>query len=322
MVKRIYGSAGDSKMGSKRPAFSNLMKEIEKGKFVLTGELEPEKVTGLEEILTSARAMKPYVVAANVTDNPLAMAYMNSLVPSYVVQREVGLETVYQMVVRDRNRLALVSDVLAASYLGIKNILAISGDHTVLGDNKGANSVYDLDSAQFVYLLHKMIDEGTDLEGLEIHGDVNINVGIAGNPNANPLEPEILKIGRKAPLGTDFIQTQTVFDIDITKEFLKETEKYNCPVLIGIFPLKSYGIADFFDKYIPGVSVPKDLLASMKKCKEEPDKERRKELYDEVNIEFFSPFIKEIRKTTKAAGIHVMAVLYERILDPLLKETL
>ncbi len=309
-------------MVSDRPAFSNLMKEIEKGNFVLTGELEPEKVTDLEEILVSARAMKPYVVAANVTDNPLAMAYMNSLVPSYVVQRDTGLETVYQMVVRDRNRLALTSDILAASYLGIKNILAISGDHTVLGDNKGGRAVYDLDSAQFVYLLHKMIDKGTDLEGNEIHGNVDINVGIAANPNANPLQPEILKIGRKVKIGTDFIQTQTMFDIDLTKEFLKETEKYDCPTLVGIFPLKSFGIADFFDKYIPGVSVPKDLLASMAKCKEEPDKEKRKDLYDEVNIEFFTPFIKEIRKTTKAAGFHIMAVMYERIFEPLLKETL
>jgi len=298
------------------------MKEIQKGKFVLTGELEPEKVTGLDEVLESARAMKPYVIAANVTDNPLAMAFMNSLVPSYVVQRDVGLETVYQMVIRDKNRLALTSDVLAAAYLGIKNILAISGDHTVLGDNKGGLAVYDLDSAQFVYLLHKMIDEGTDLVGNEIHGKVEMNVGIAANPNANPLEPEILKIGRKTKIGSDFIQTQTMFDIDLTKEFLKETERFNCPTLVGIFPLKSFGIADFFDKYIPGVHVPKDLLASMKKCKEEPDKERRKDLYDEVNMEFFGPFVKEIRKTTKAAGIHVMAVLYERIFEPLLAETL
>ncbi|RLI27661.1 methylenetetrahydrofolate reductase, partial [Candidatus Bathyarchaeota archaeon] len=150
------------KMADKRPAYSQLVKDIRAGKFVLTGELEPEKVTGIEEILVSARAMKPYVVAANVTDNPLAYAYMNSLVPSWKVQEEVGLETVYQMTVRDRNRLALTSDVLAAAYLGIKNILAISGDHTVLGDNKGAASVYDVDSAQFVYLLHRMIDEGVD----------------------------------------------------------------------------------------------------------------------------------------------------------------
>jgi 5,10-methylenetetrahydrofolate reductase len=311
-----------SDMVSNRPAYSNLMKDIREGKFVLTGELEPEKTTGLEEILASARAMKPYVVAANVTDNPLAMAYMNSLVPSYIVQRDVGLETVYQMVIRDRNRLALASDVLAAAHLGIRNILAISGDHTVLGDNKGAKAVYDLDSAQFVYMLHKMIDEKVDLAGNEIHGDVEINVGIAANPNADPLEPEILKIGRKTKIGADFIQTQTMFDVDLTKEFLKEVERFKCPTLVGVFPLKSFGIADFFDKYIPGVHVPKDLLESMKRCKDEPDKEKRNGLYDEVNMEYFSPFIKEIRKTTKAAGIHVMAVLYERIFEPLLKETM
>jgi 5,10-methylenetetrahydrofolate reductase len=307
-------------MNIQRPAYSKLVKELRSGKFVLTGELEPEKVTGLEEIMTSARAMKPYVIAANVTDNPLAFAYMNSLVPSYLVEKEVGLETVYQMTIRDRNRLALVSDVLAASHLGIKNVLAISGDHTVLGDNRGAKSVYDLDSAQFVYLLHKMIDEGVDLAGNEIHGKVGLNVGIAANPNADPLEPEILKIGRKTKLGADFIQTQTVFDIDTTKAFLKEVEKFNCPVLVGIFPLKSYGIADFFDKNIPGVHVPPELLEKMKKAKDETDKEKKYRLYDAVNMEFFAPFIKEIRKTTKASGIHVMAVLYERILEPLLKE--
>ncbi len=306
-------------MTGDRPAYSKLVNEIRSGRFVLTGELEPEKVTDLEEIMVSARAMKPYVVAANVTDNPLAYAYMNSLIPSYKVQEEVGLETVYQMTIRDRNRLAIVSDVLAASYLGIKNILALSGDHTVLGDNRGALSVYDLDSAQFVYLLHKMIDEGVDLAGNEIHGKVGINVGIAANPNANPLMPEVLKIGRKVPLGADFIQTQTMFDIEKTKTFLKEVERYKCPVLVGVFPLKSFGIADFFDKFIPGVNVPPDLLAAMKKVKEEPDKEKRNALYDEVNLEFFRPFIREIRKTTKAAGIHVMAVLYERIFEPLLE---
>ncbi|MCK4318883.1 methylenetetrahydrofolate reductase [Candidatus Bathyarchaeota archaeon] len=306
-------------MADKRPAYSQLVKDIRAGKFVLTGELEPEKVTCLEEILVSARAMKPYVVAANVTDNPLAYAYMNSLVPSWLVQKEVGLETVYQMTVRDRNRLALTSDILAASYLGIKNILAISGDHTVLGDNKGAVSVYDLDSAQFVYMLHKMIDEGVDVAGNEIHGNVDINVGIAANPNADPLMPEVLKVGRKTKIGADFIQTQTMFDIDKTKEFLKEAEKYKCPTLIGIFPLKSYGIADFFDRFIPGVSVPTELLTSMKKAKKEPDKEKRRQLYDEVNLEFFRPFIKEIHKTTSAAGIHVMAVMYERIFEPLLE---
>ncbi|KON30646.1 hypothetical protein AC482_03355 [miscellaneous Crenarchaeota group-15 archaeon DG-45] len=306
-------------MVNKRPAHSNLVKELRSGRFVLTGELEPEKTTGLEEILASARAMKPYVVAANVTDNPLSMAFMNSLVPAYIVQREVGLETVYQMVSRDRNRIALVSDILAAAHLGIRNILALSGDHTVLGDNKGALPVYDLDSAQFVYLISKMVDEGVDLAGNEIHGDVDINIGIAANPNADPLEPEVLKIGRKVGLGVDFIQTQTMFDIDLVKEFLGEIERFNCPCLVGIFPLKSFGIADFFDKYIPGVSVPEDLLEEMRRCKEEPDKDKRQGRYDEVNIEFFEPFIKEVRKTTKAAGIHVMAVFYERIFEPLLR---
>jgi len=300
-----------------RPAYSRLVKEIRDGKFVFTGELEPEKVTDLSEVIKSAEAMKPYVVAANVTDGPQAMAYINSLVPAYIVQRETGLETICQMTVRDRNRIALTADILAAAHLGIKNILALSGDHTTLGDNPGAMPVYDLDSTQLVYLLHLLVDEGRDLAGHEIHGKVEINVGIAGNPNADPLEPEILKIERKVGIGVDFIQTQTVFDIEKAKTFLKEIEYLNTPCLIGIFPIKSYGIAEYFNKYIPGVSVPDEFMEALRKCKEEPDKQKRKEKYDEANIEFFAPFIKELRKTTKAAGIHVMAVLYERIFKPL-----
>ncbi len=111
-----------------------------------------------------------------------------------------------------------------------------------------------------------------------------------------------------------------MFDINTTKAFLKEVEKFNCPVLVGIFPLKSYGIADCFDKDIPGGHVPPELLEKMKKAKDETNKEKKYRLYDDVNIEFFAPFIKEIRQTTKASGLHVMAVLYERILEPLLKE--
>ena len=167
-----------------------------------------------------------------------------------------------------------------------------------------------------------MVDDGTDLEGNEIEGGkIEMNVGCAANPNSNPREPEILKVGRKVEVGADFIQTQTSFDIDDAKEFLKELEKYNVPVLLGLFPIKNYGIAWYFNEYIPGVSVPKDLLKALKTVKKEfkEDKKKRNEAIDKINIDFFEPFIKEIQKTTKAAGIHCMAVHYERLFEPLLK---
>ena len=309
---------------AKRPAYSNLVKTMREGKFLFTGELEPKKMIDLSSILHSAEEMKKTgkITAANVTDGPQGDAYTCSMVPSYLVQEKVGLETIWQMTVRDRNRIALFGDILGGAILGLKNMLALTGDHSALGDHQNARAVYDLDSTQLIDLVSKMVDDGTDLEGNEIEGGkIEMNVGCAANPNSNPREPEILKVGRKVEVGADFIQTQTSFDIDDAKEFLKELEKFNVPVLLGLFPIKNYGIAWYFNEYIPGVSVPKDLLKALKTAKKEykEDKKKRNEVIDKINIDFFEPFIKEIQKTTKAAGIHCMAVHYERLFEPLLK---
>jgi len=309
---------------AKRPAYSQLCKAIEEGHFVFTGELEPKKILDLSEIFHSAEEMKKTgkIVAANVTDGPQGDAYMSSLVPSYLIQDKVGIEAVWQVTVRDRNRVALFGDVVAGAVLGLKNILTLTGDHTALGDHKKGRAVYDIDSTQFCEMLSIMIDEGTDYEGNELEGKkIEMNFGCVANPNSNPREPEIFKVGRKVEQGVDFIQTQTAFDIDEAKGFLKELEQFNVPVLLGVFPLKSYGIAWYFDKFIPGVSVPKDLLKALKKAEKDNkgNKPAKYAALDKINIEFFEPFIKEIKKTTKAAGIHCMAVEYERLFDPLLK---
>ena len=309
---------------TKRAAYSNLVKTMREGKFLFTGELEPKKMTDLSSILHSAEEMKKTgkIVAANVTDGPQGDAYTCSMVPCYLVQEKVGLESIWQMTVRDRNRIALFGDILGGAILGLKNMLALTGDHSALGDHQNARAVFDLDSTQLIDLVSKMVDDGTDLEGKEIEGGkIEMNVGCAANPNSNPREPEILKVGRKVDVGADFIQTQTSFDIDDAKEFLKELERFNVPVLLGLFPIKNYGIAWYFNEYIPGVSVPKDLLKALKTAKKEykEDKKKRNEVIDKINIDFFEPFIKEIQKTTKAAGIHCMAVHYERLFEPLLK---
>ncbi|RJS71984.1 MAG: 5,10-methylenetetrahydrofolate reductase [Candidatus Syntrophoarchaeum sp. WYZ-LMO15] len=295
------------------------MRNIKEGKFVFTGELEPEKTTDLTELVESAKKLLGHCVACNVTDNPQSMAYMSSLVASYVVQRDAGMECVYQLRCSDRNSIALTSDLLGAGALGIKNVLALTGDHTTLGDYPGAKPVFDLDSGQLVYLIRKMVDEGVDLYGRPIHNPPKFHVGVAGNPNADPLESEILKLKRKIDAGAEFIQTQVIFDIEVAKTFLKEMERFKVPVLIGIFPLKNYGTADYFDKYIPGVHVPKDLLSEMKKASEISDKEKRNERYDEINLEYYGDFVHEIAHTTSAAGIHVMAVAYERITPALIE---
>jgi 5,10-methylenetetrahydrofolate reductase len=295
--------------------FSELMREINEGRFVLTGELEPEKTTDLTEVIEAAEALKRYVTACNVTDGPGSFAYMSSLIASHILQRETGLEMIYQLVCRDRNAIGLCADLLGAGALGIRNILALTGDHPSIGDHPDAKPVFDLDSAQLTHMIRNMVDEGIDLYGNPIHKPPKFHVGVAANPNADPFEPEVLKIGRKVKAGAEFIQTQVVFDIDVAKQFLKEVDRFNVPILMGIFPMKSYGVAKFFDKNIPGVPVPAELLEKLKKAKS-LNKKVRKQKYDKINLELFIPFIKELRKTS-AAGCHIMAVGYERLVPKL-----
>lgn len=298
-----------------RPAYSELVKQIREGKFVFTGELEPEKTTSTKEFIEGAKILKGHVVAVNITDNPTAFAYFSPLVASYLVQKEAGLEAVYQITCRDRNRIAIISDLLAAGALGIKNILALTGDHTQVGDNPQAKPVFDLDSAGLVYLIRKMVDEGVDLNNNKIHDPPKFNVGIAANANADPLEPEILKIERKVKLGVDFAQTQCVYDIERAKSFLEAVEYLNLPILIGIAPFKSVAMMKWMVQFVPGIYVPKEMQERIINAKKRGGKEA---VYEE-NIEIFGEFIRELRKTTKAAGVHIMAVGFEWIVPKIIE---
>lgn len=294
-----------------RESHSNLMKALRSGRFVLTGEIEPRKTPLLDEALRSAREMHGHVVACNVTDNPRGQAYLSSLVVSHAIQKDAGVEAICQMTVRDRNRIAITSELLGAAALGIKNVLTMSGDHTSLSDNPAAMPVYDIDTAQFVRLVRRMVDEGVDLEGNRITGGIKMHVGIVGNPNAEPLEAELLKIERKAKLGADFMQTHVVFDVEKAKAFLKGMEKTDVPVLLGIFPCKSHAIAKFVSKNVPGIEIPQDYMDELKRAEDCHDRHGKRERVDGVNLRYFSHILDELRKTTKASGAHVMAVGYE-----------
>ncbi len=297
--------------------FSKLGEAIAKGEFVLTGELEPEKTTDLSHTIHEAKEMAPYVIAANVTDSPLGIVTINSMAATHLIQKAAGLECVWQMTVRDVNKLGIAGMVMGAHALGIRNILSLTGDHTALGDMPESKPVFDLDSATLVKLVREMVDKGS-INGNEIEAPPTLHVGAAANPNAEPMGAEILKIGRKAEAGCEFIQTQVVYDLDRTIEFLTEIKKYKVPILLGIFPMKSYGIAKGFDTFVPGVSVPKEILAKWKSVKKDvTDKKQQKELYDQYNYEFFKPFITELRKKNLLAGIHCMAVHYPRIFPKL-----
>jgi len=300
----------------KREAYSELTKQIMEGKFVFTGELEPVKTTNLHEVIEGAKLLKGHVVAINITDNPTAFGYMNALVPSYMIQKEAGVEAVYQMTTRDKNRLALISDVLAAGALGIKNILVLTGDHTVVGDTPQSKPVFDLDSATFTYMLRKIIDEGVDLNGNKIENPPKFSIGIAAAPNADPLEPEMLKIERKVKLGVDFIQTQCVYSVEQAKRFLDAALYLKTPILVGVAPFKSLAMMEWMIKFVPGIKVPTEVEQRLRKAKE-----KSKEAFQEKNVEIFGEMIREIRKTTNAAGIHMMAVGFEWIVPKIIERS-
>ena len=301
----------------KSDIFSKLGKQLADGEFILTGELEPEKTCDLSHIIQEAKEMAPYVVAANVTDSPLAIVTINSLAATHIIQKASGIECVWQLTVRDCNKIGLAGQIMGAEALGIHNVLSLTGDHTALGDCPESKPVFDLDSATLIKLVREMVDKGS-INGKEIEHPPRMHVGAAANPNSDPMEAEILKIGRKA--GCEFIQTQVVYDIERTLEFLKEINKYKIPVLLGIFPMKSYGIAKGFDMFVPGVEVPKEILAKWKFVKTDiSDKKEQKDKYDQLNYEFFKPFITELKSKNLLAGVHCMAVHYTRIFPKLIE---
>ena len=298
-------------------SYSKLGEALAKGEFILTGELEPEKTCDLSHTIEEAKQMAPYVIAANVTDSPLGIVTINSMAATHLIQKATGLECVWQMTVRDVNKLGIAGMIMGAQALGIHNILSLTGDHNRLGDIPESKPVFDLDSATLIQLVREMVDKGS-INGYEIEDPPKLHVGGAANPNSDPMGPEILKIGRKAEAGCEFIQTQVVYDLDRTIEFLTEIRKYKVPILLGIFPMKSYGIAKGFDTFVPGVSVPKEILAKWKSVKKDvTDKKQQKELYDQYNYELFKPFIGELRRKNLIDGIHCMAVHYPRIFPKL-----
>ncbi|MFX1238451.1 MAG: methylenetetrahydrofolate reductase [Promethearchaeota archaeon] len=304
---------------AEQKVYSKVGEVLEKGEFVLTGELEPEKTCDLSHLVEEAKEMAPYVVAANITDSPLGIVTINSLAASAIVQREAGLECIWQLTVRDVNKLGIAGMIMGAEALQIHNVLSLTGDHPNLGDMPESKPVFDLDSATLIKLVREMVDTGS-INGKEIEHPPQMHVGGAANPNADPMEAEILKIGRKAEAGCEFIQTQVVYDLDRTIEFLQGIQKYKVPVLLGIFPMKSYAIAKGFDMFVPGVDVPRDILAKWKSVKTDiTDKKQQKEAYDQMNYEFFKPFISELKAKKLLAGVHCMAVHYPRIFPKLVE---
>ncbi|MDP6612758.1 MAG: methylenetetrahydrofolate reductase [Candidatus Hydrothermarchaeota archaeon] len=277
--------------------YSQLMGSLKDEKFTISGEIDPPKGADKSVIIEQARYLKGHVVAANVTDNPLGIVIMNTLVPCHLMQSEVGIEAVYQVTCRDRNRIALQSDILGASALEFKNVLALTGDHPRKGDHPQAKAVFDLDSVQLTKLLRRMIDDGKDMAGNELNVAPRMHVGVGISPGIRPFEPELIKFEKKIGAGAEFAQTQVVYDPEVLGELMDTTKHLGIPILVGIAPLKSIGMAKFMAKNVPGVVVPEEIMKRLEKAKD----------LKETAIDITAELLREI-KEAGFLGAHIMPV--------------
>jgi len=293
-------------------AGSNLERILEAGEFAVTAELGPPRGTSRRVIETKAQLLRDCCDAINITDNQTAIVRMGSLA-SCAILRGLGLEPVLQITTRDRNRLAIQSDVLGAAALGIKNVLCLSGDHQRLGDHPQAKGVWDLDSIQLIQTLRMMRDEKKLLSGSEIKGEVPLFIGAAANPFVEPLEFRVIRLRKKVEAGADFIQTQAVFDMERFKKFMAEVceqgldEKVH--ILAGVIPIKSAGMARYMRDYVAGVIVPDEMVSRMEDAKDPK----------EEGIKICLELIEQIIEVPGVHGLHVMAVGWEEVVPEILK---
>ena len=274
---------------------------LDEGKFVLTAEVGPLKGTDVAEIKEVAELLRGKVDAANVTDQQSSVLRLGSLATSHLLI-EKGLEPVYQMTCRDRNRLALQSDLLSAYALGVENVLAITGDLPVLGDHPEAKPVYDLDSVQLLWVIQRL-NEGYDMMGNELSGKPNFFAGAVVNPGANTeaaFELQLIKMEKKIALGAKFFQTQAIYDVDTFARFMKRVEGFKIPILAGVIPLKSAGMARFMNKNVAGVSVPEELINKLTTAENKA----------QTGIEIAANLIRQLKDISH--GVHIMAIGWEK----------
>jgi methylenetetrahydrofolate reductase (NADPH) len=272
-----------------------------KGKFVVTAEVGPLKGTDTTELMEAVEVLKGRVDAANVTDQQSSVMRLGSLAVCHLLKTK-GLEPVLQMTCRDRNRLALQSDLLSAAVLGIENVLSITGDLPVLGDHPEAKPVYDLDSVHLLWVMNRL-NEGFDMQGNELKGKPNFFPGAVVNPGADTeaaRELQLIKMEKKIEAGARFFQTQAIYDPSAFAKFMKRAGKLGAPILAGIIPLKSAGMARFMNKNVSGVFVPDELIEKMTTAEDKT----------QMGIEIAADLVKELKDMCQ--GVHIMAIGWEK----------
>jgi len=295
---------------------SQLQQQLAAGRFVITGEIGPPKGTNIDPVLHEAETyLKGRVAAVNVTDNQTAVMRVGSLAVCRLL-RERGIEPVFQMVCRDRNRIALQSDALSAAVLGIENLLALTGDHVVMGDHREAKPVHDLDSVDLLKALSRL-EGGSDM-GLDAKGNPNqldgapkFFKGCCTTPCGPNPEAQVIKLEKKVQAGAQFVQTQAVYDPATFETFMKRIRHLNVPVLVGIVALKSAAMAKYMNRSVPGVQVPEPIIQQLTAA---PKEDRKK-----VSAEIAGRLVREMRPMCQ--GAHLMTLGWDDIVPDIIAQS-
>ena len=293
---------------------SVLQKAIESGAFAVTAEMAPPKGTDFSEQLAAARLLEGKVHAVNVTDMQSACLKASSL-GLCIHLKQAGLEPILQITGRDRSRMAIMGDVLSAASFGIDTVLALTGDHPVVGDCRDSKPVYDLDSVGILRMLSTMEETGADCGGNPLSGGApRLFKGAAVTPVYEPRALQINKLRQKVDAGARYIQTQGVFDLEQLEGFLEDVEKagIRVPVMAGIIPLKSAGMARFMNENVPGIAVPEEMIARLDAAAAEGKEKGVKGLPAKLGMEMAARMIEEIREKKLCPGVHIMAIGAEK----------
>jgi len=279
----------------------SLKSQLAAGKFAITAEVGPLKGTDVSEIEEVTEILKGKIDAANVTDQQSSVMRLGSLAVSHLINQK-GLEPIFQMTCRDRNRIALQSDLLSAWVMGIKNVIALTGDSTAMGDHPEAKPVYDLDSVQLLRTI-SLLNQGYDLAGNELKGNTDFFSGAVVKVSCDTeiaLDLQLMKMRKKIEAGAKFFQTQAIYDVDEFARFMEKAEKFNVPVLAGVIPLKSAGMARFMNKNVSGVCVPDILIKQMAETDNKV----------QTGIEITADIINKVKGFCH--GVHIMAIGWEK----------
>jgi methylenetetrahydrofolate reductase (NADPH) len=280
------------------------------GKFVVTSEIGPPKGTNLEKMTHHIELLKDLVDGLNVTDHQSSVMRYPSI-GGALLAKELGGEPILQMTCRDRNRLALQAELLFAYSRGIRNVLCLTGDAVVVGDHKDAKGVYDLDSSQLLATV-RLLEQGRDLGGNDLDGAVQFCAGAIVTPEANPIEPQLIKFEKKIQAGAEFIQTQAIYDMDNFKHFMEYARPFGVKILAGIILLTSWRMAEFMNKNVPGVIVPQPLIDEMKGA--------AKGQVLQTGIAIAARMIRQIKEEAICDGVHIMAIGREELVPEIIRE--